>query len=417
MGKLTGIIQYSGKLSNSVGMRGQDGRNYIRIRRTEIKNPKSDAQCIQRMILATVAKSIAFLSVVLSSAVEGKANGAETLAYLRGQWMRMLRTNDIISADSQYEYLKKNADTFSLNPYLLSKGSIVAPAFTVDGANKRIVSPALNDIDVAVSTASDIFLGVAVGNQITIVAVYNDVASVTDGVTPRRVKYCRFAFKDNTTVALDSEGHLNSGALDLVKAQGDWISLQFEAEHLKLGDFIGNDNELVGASILISNIEGKQRSTSYLVLADNVAKQWSGAEAYQTYGDQAVPIDMVSSEYLNNSAVIGAEQSGVVQAYLPLFLADSAAGVNFHLANAPSVPTDLRVYGKENSSPDTPTLSNNLMVTDVDDAIGVGDLTLSQAVSYNITRKEIDCQLSNPGDSGYIITGGYAICDGVKYTF
>lgn len=301
MGKLTGIIQYSGKLSNSVGMRGQDGRNYIRIRRTEIKNPKSDAQCIQRMILATVAKSIAFLSVVLSSAVEGKANGAETLAYLRGQWMRMLRTSDILSADSQYEYLKKNADTFSLNPYLLSKGSIVTPAFTVNSANNAIDSPALHGITVGESTASEVFLGVAVGNQITIVAVYNDDTSVTDGVTPRRVKYCRFAFKDDETIAVTSAGKLNSAALDLVKAEGDWSSLIFDYGQLRLSEFIGEGNQLVGASILISNIEGKQRSTSYLVLADNVAKQWSGAEAYQTYGDQAVPIDLVSSEYLNNS--------------------------------------------------------------------------------------------------------------------
>jgi hypothetical protein len=300
MGKLTGIIQYSGKLSNSVGMRGQNGRNFLRIRRTEIKNPKSDAQCIQRMILATVAKSIAFLSVVLSSAVEGKANGAETLAYLRGQWMRMLRTSDIISADSQYEYLKKNADTFSLNPYLLSKGSIVAPAFTVNSANKAIDSSAIG-VTVGESTASGVFLGVAVGNQITIVAVYNDVTSATDGVTPRRVKYCRFAFKDDKTIAVNSDGNLNSAALDLVKAEGDWSSLIFDFGQLRLSEFIGEGNQLVGASILISNIEGKQRSTSYLVLADNVVKQWSGAEAYQTYGDQAVSIDMVSSEYLNNS--------------------------------------------------------------------------------------------------------------------
>lgn len=416
MGKLTGIIQYSGKLSNSVGMRGQDGRNYIRLRRTDIKNPKSDAQCIQRMILATVAKSIAFLSVVLSSAVEGKANGAETLAYLRGQWMRMLRTNDILSADSQYEYLKKNADTFSLNPYLLSKGSIVAPAFTVDGPNNRIESSALNDIAPGTSTASEVFLGVAVGNQITIVAVYNDDAAATDGATSRRVKYCRFAFKDDETTAITAQGYLNSAALDTVKAEGDWSKLTFEAGKLHLNEFIGEDNQLVGASILISNIEGKQRSTSYLVLADNVAKQWSGAEAYQTYGDQAVPIDMVSSEYLNNSAVVGGDVAGVVIAPLPATVYSEGNLTDTLFGNVPSTPSDFRLYVKEDRSLQSPALSVNLMSLDANDNIGVGTVIL-ESINYSEENNELEIEFGNTGGIAWVITGGYAICEGVKYTF
>lgn len=307
MGKLTGIIQYSGKLSNSVGMRGQDGRNYIRIRRTEIKNPKSDAQCIQRMILATVAKSIAFLSVVLSSSVEGKANGAETLAYLRGQWMRMLRISEILYGDNRYEYLKKGADTFSLNPYLLSKGSIVAPVINVNSSYIGVDGMPTPD---ATLTASQLLSDIAVGNQITLIAVYNDAGASIEGVNPRRVKYCRFAFKDDTIPALVDldDFYLNPSAIDLVKAEGDWELLKFSSGNpygqFDVTDFIGSHNTLVGAALLVSNIENKQRSTSYLVLSSSVTKQWSAAEAYQTYGDQATPIDMVNNEYLNNSAVV-----------------------------------------------------------------------------------------------------------------
>lgn len=414
MGKLTGIIQYSGKLSNSVGMRGQNGRNYIRLRRTEIKNPKSDAQCIQRMILATVAKSIAFLSVVLSSAVEGKANGAETLAYLRGQWMRMLRTSDIISADSQYEYLKKNADTFSLNPYLLSKGSIVAPAIKVNGStNNTLESSAFANAEPAQSLASETIIGVALGNQITIVAVYNDTASAVDGVTPRRVKYCRFAFKEDG-VALDGGGYLVSNVLDLVKAEGDWNQLFFKNGKLDLTDFIGVGNELVGASILVSNIEGKQRSTSYLALADNVAKQWSGAEAYQTYGDQAVSIDMVSSEYLNNSAVVGGDIQGVVSLQNAPVLINYDQTLSIQLNGVPSQPTDVRLVFHDYDG--TNKESGNLVDVSVDDIILANRVKCTTAPAYlsqvwNIGVSNYD------GQNAISVISGYVICDGVKYTF
>lgn len=416
MGKLTGIIQYSGKLSNSVGMRGQDGRNYIRIRRTEIKNPKSDAQCIQRMILATVAKSIAFLSVVLSSAVEGKANGAETLAYLRGQWMRMLRTSDIISADSQYEYLKKNADTFSLNPYLLSKGSIVAPAITVSSYSKAIESSAFEDMDID-TIPSVAFKGIAVGNQITVIAVYNDMAAATDGITPRRVKYCRFAFKDDTLPALvqiDTSIRLNSNALDLVKAEGEWEKLSFSPDSISLNDFIGTDNELVGASILISNIEGKQRSTSYLVLADGVAKQWFGAEAYLTYGDQAVSIDMASSEYLNNSAVVGGDVTGVVTLPNAPVLINYDQTKSIQLNGVPSQPTEVHLVFHDYDGTNTET--GNLVGVSANDIIIAQRIKCSTAPSYLSEVWNIGVQ-NYDGQSAISVIGGYAICDGVKYTF
>lgn len=47
MGKLEGIFQFSGRLGQTVGMKGADGKNYVRIR-VKPNNPKSDAQIDQR---------------------------------------------------------------------------------------------------------------------------------------------------------------------------------------------------------------------------------------------------------------------------------------------------------------------------------------------------------------------------------
>lgn len=47
MAKLEGIFQFSGRLGQTVGMKGADGKNYVRTRVTP-SNPKSDAQVDQR---------------------------------------------------------------------------------------------------------------------------------------------------------------------------------------------------------------------------------------------------------------------------------------------------------------------------------------------------------------------------------
>lgn len=44
MGKLVGAIQFNGKVANVVGMRGENGRNYLRERKYEIANPNTKAQ-------------------------------------------------------------------------------------------------------------------------------------------------------------------------------------------------------------------------------------------------------------------------------------------------------------------------------------------------------------------------------------
>ena len=44
MGKLVGAIQFNGKVANVVGMRGENGRNYIRERKYEVANPNTPAQ-------------------------------------------------------------------------------------------------------------------------------------------------------------------------------------------------------------------------------------------------------------------------------------------------------------------------------------------------------------------------------------
>lgn len=324
MGKIAGIIQFTGKLGETVGYGGMRGRRYIRVRRTEIKNPKSNGQNIQRMILSTVATSIGHLSNILNNSVEGRTFGGDTLAYLRGQWMRMLRTSDI-AAGNDYNYNRKGDSGFAVNPYLLSKGTLPNVPVELIMEDYEILTPT-NATDIATATASQLFPTVALGNQITIIAVSD--------AQQQSVGYCRFAFKTDAVPALsqgaDGFYYINPNAIDLNKAEGAWDKLLFgfDADTSKVSiapNFIipeAQDN-LVGAAILNSNLVNNKRSTTYLTVAPEWQGQhYSSAVAYPTYGDQGTPVDVPSDVYLNNSAVVEGSGASVELRVVRVYDAD-----------------------------------------------------------------------------------------------
>lgn len=51
MGKLLGMLQYSGKVGETVGMKGADGKNYVRVMASP-RNPNTTAQITQRVKMA-----------------------------------------------------------------------------------------------------------------------------------------------------------------------------------------------------------------------------------------------------------------------------------------------------------------------------------------------------------------------------
>lgn len=305
MAKIDGVIQFTGKLGEVVGQKGQSGRNYLRVRRREIKNPRSDKQSIQRMILATVGASIAYLAEVLRTSVEGKQAGAQTLAYLRSLWMRQLRTDDILEGNG-FNYLSKGENRFAANPYVLSKGQLGSYSVTEIATNASTFKIAGMPANFnGAMTASQLFPNVALGDQITIIAV----GDVTDGSSD--IAYCRFAFKnDNVPALVDSSDDgryiLNPAAIDLTKVAGAYDQLVFLGADGVIAttddDRVFLAADLCAAGIIVSNLENNRRSNSSLYVLPSYRGTWNAATvAYPTYGEEGVGIDMASDVYLNNS--------------------------------------------------------------------------------------------------------------------
>lgn len=307
MAKNSGIIQFTGKLGELVGAQGQDGRTIIRQRRYTIKNPKTDAQCAQRMIFATAGQAVAQLKPILNNSFEGKSFGAKSIQYARSLFLRLLRTAPSLDNNGMV-YLPKGSLNFPVNAYPLSQGTLGDGGFVADLDHSSFnVTSSLPAGGLAVATASQVFSKVAVGHQISIVVALN-----AGGKT--FVKLCRFAFKDDSTPCLIAGStadsfKLNPAAIDLSLAEGNLDILTFVSGGANTTeiDLETGEDVVMGLAAIISDKIGGQRSTSYLDVDTSLAELRGGvsaAEALPTYADGASSLNLPSDYYLQNSVSV-----------------------------------------------------------------------------------------------------------------
>lgn len=71
-------ITVKGKLGNIVGYKGRNGQRLARIRQTEVKNPKTVSQTIQRLIIATASRAYGRMKTIVDHSFEGITYGGPT---------------------------------------------------------------------------------------------------------------------------------------------------------------------------------------------------------------------------------------------------------------------------------------------------------------------------------------------------
>lgn len=438
MGKITSIITFTGKLGNTVGSKGLRGRHLIRARQYEVKNPRSNAQNVQRMIFATAATSLAYLTEILNNSFEGKAFGQESLSYARKVNLDLLRNMNPTSAASIGSYLKKGDKHFAPNTYILSQGTLFSPSVEIiSGADYQLQIDGMTAAN-AQKTASQLFPNIAVGDQITYIGVADtglDVSAGEDSEIVTDVRYCRFAFKDDTTPALianDSQFYpnsfkLNPAAIDLVKAKGDWQKIVFESTegYISTQDVHdGYTDKLTACAILVSNLENNKRSTTRLVVDRTRDWKWRGADAYPTYGNVAASqFDFASDIYLNNSArraaaggESGAATATIASENLPTILTDD----NFTISGLPAMPTELRVTAYQGGELlECANIVGLSTGANVLTGSGSGQTAIRATLQSAPAMSGNECTLVLAPANNYsvVVTGGYAVCDGVRYNF
>lgn len=298
----------SGKLGDVVAY-NYNSSQMARVRRRTIANPRSDAQSIQRMITATVAKYVSAFSEVLNNAVQTESTKVRTLAVIRSRNMRILRqyANTANSTNSGYGYCVKGSPYVAPAPYICSIGTL--PSF-----NAKFVNGGLTGnigIPSATIKASSLFPTAEVGQQITPmwIAIGDDPE-----VDATEVGYCRFAFLDNslpalveaTTIAGVRIYKLNPAAIDQTKAMGNWQGLRFRASSDGTYGLISlptNLEYIVAAAVVISEKESKKRSFETFAVYESLLSDHTAlnaTNAWPTYGDYVESLDTASRLYLDN---------------------------------------------------------------------------------------------------------------------
>lgn len=272
MGKQLGVIQYSGKLGQVVGMKKANGQRYNNVReRVTPSNPQSNAQADQRMKMNVGNMMYRAIEPVLSRSWQNKTYGQESRNFFMSQvlkssleteggWLPFIEKGvyNPVPAEVPVSVGSIPVDTTiafdaSMNPNTLIYGSESTLADIIDRAKEN---------------------GIEDGDQITIVACF-DIGRL-QGDAPSNLylwRYDSIIFNENATEIGDLTNGVR-GILYIDSAAGGTIR------------DISSDNIPSAAAIIISREKapdaGKAglRSTSKMFVNDEVKAVWGTASQY-----------------------------------------------------------------------------------------------------------------------------------------
>ena len=321
-------ITVKGKLGNIVGYKGRSGKRLARIRQTEVKNPKTEGQVIQRMIISTAARAYSRMKGIVDHSFQGVQYGGMSQSYFLKRACEDVRNwvAQTISITGEYPKDLRNPLLYRGLSYpkdlhqsgvglLISEGTIASvPAVLTTPTGDE--DPVFDHFGNLVKTQGENewtckqvmnALGAQIGDQITIVGLSsNGVFSAS-----------RYVIKSDATADELNESwptsDIDGGPFDETKSSLSSLRLMITAtgEGLKPGKITVVDAQrptgvlygLDAAAIIISRKVGDvwQRSTQRLVwlndagdysLTDVVAAEWMAGTAQ---------IDTVNPRYLNQA--------------------------------------------------------------------------------------------------------------------
>lgn len=259
-----------GTAGNSVGdvvMYRREGAQVSRVRVRKIKNPKTDAQSLQRAAFSPVAKFYSPLAVVLERSFEG-------LSKMKS-YNKFLKTNiDLARANGWL--LPKGTGFFPL-PYKLSQGSLPMASYTLDSAEHalKMEFAGMSQGAITVGTLSTAFvaIGYNVGDIVTIILVYKSTGGDYVPVT------AQFAIDTTSTATIAS---LNSQ-----------LRTSQDMGNPNLVSFTLASNDVCAGAVIVARFENDKwrRSSQFLAVDSTIITEIAAADykaaAIASYGMNA----------------------------------------------------------------------------------------------------------------------------------
>lgn len=292
--------QARGKVGSLVFAR-QDGQQIVRSRAEVVRNPQTEAQMIQRILLNTVAQAYSNMSELCDHSFEGFAPGQKSMSFFMQKNLNALRqriAQEVANGSflsEIYEFSPIGSSILVSNAYLISKGTLPTVGVTsVDTDWEMGLTLSANTYQAILQD-----YGLQRGDQLTFVAL---TANGSDDCT---MSFCRVILNPTASDGSDAllsaplvvDGKVNYPS---PRNEGSFTSLRYEDGKLVFGF---GKSYMLSSAIIVSRQRSDgtwMRSTASLIRND--------AGATLTY-DMQTCLDMLkgggigtlSERYLNNA--------------------------------------------------------------------------------------------------------------------
>lgn len=292
--------QARGKLGDMVFAR-TNGQQVARARAQQVKNPRTEKQMIQRIILNTIAQAYSAMQPICDHSFEGVAAGQNSMSFFMRKNMDALRAkiaqelNNGYEFDSIYSFSPINSNQLVPNVYIISKGTLPSIEATTSGSTTGQIALSANTYEAMISD-----YGLQRGDQITFVAMQGTNASALKFYYARVILDPKNA--DGTDAPLSS-ALVADGAVNLPspRNEGNFNTLSFADGALSF-NFSAQSLNAVAVIVSRQKTDGNwMRSNASFTLNDAAISGW-----YPSLQDclnliASGGIDTLSDYYLNNS--------------------------------------------------------------------------------------------------------------------
>lgn len=300
--------QARGKVGSLVFSR-QNGKQVTRAKAESVRNPQTEKQIVQRIILNTISQAYSRMSSITDHSFEGKSNPSENMAAFMKRNMNDLRSkiSKAVEAGDSFEDITNFAPigtaNFVYNPLVISMGALPkVPVISVtSGTGAKTGAVAANTYQAVIDA-----FNLQRGDQLTFVDIVEDAQGN---------KY--FYYSRVILNPVDAEGNnlplstafINQGAIvsPSPKNEGQFAALSYDATGITFA--VGNTS-VKAAAVIVSREKGDgsyARSEAKLVLDANAIDEsidmCTLQDAIDQFEENGIGLD--NSKYLNNASFKG----------------------------------------------------------------------------------------------------------------
>ena len=302
-----------GKVGSLVFSR-QNGKQVTRAKAETVRNPQTEKQIVQRIILNTISQAYSRMAAITDHSFEGKSNPSENMAAFMKRNMNELRSkiSKAVDAGNTFEEITNFApigtSNFVYNALVISMGALPKiPVISVtSGTGAKTGAITANTYQAVIDA-----FGLQRGDQLTFVNIVEDAQGN---------KY--FYYSRVILNPVDAEGNnlplstafINQGAIvsPSPRNEGQFAALNFDTTGITFA--VGNKT-VKAAAVIVSREKGDgsyARSEATLVLDANAIDEsvdmCTLQDAIDQFQENGVGLD--NSKYLNNASSKGSAASG-----------------------------------------------------------------------------------------------------------